>query len=309
MLLCHIDVVPVDAEAWTRDPFGAELVDGVVWGRGAIDMKNMVAMELAVMLALGRSGVDLRRDVIFAAVADEEAGGEHGARGLVEQRPELFGDAAGRPAAAALNEVGGYSITLGGRRFYTIQVAEKGIAWTRLRTTGTTGHGSMPHDANAAIRLARAVTALAADQAERPARVIEVVGDFLRALGLGPVADLAETDPAGASAALEDRVGDPVLRRSIDAMLRDTVNPTVLHAGRRSTSFPAPARPRSTFAPCRERTRPGSWRSSRRSSATTRPSSRSCPCRSIEWPADAEIVRLMESALHSGGSRRGPRCR
>ena len=238
VLLSHIDVVPVDAEAWTRDPFGAELVDGVVWGRGAIDMKNMVAMELAVMLALGRSGADLRRDVIFAAVADEEAGGEHGARGLVEQRPELFRDAAGRPAAAALNEVGGYSITLGGRRFYTIQVAEKGIAWTRLRTTGTTGHGSMPHDANAAIRLARAVTALAADQAERPARVIEVVGDFLRALGLGSVADLAETDPAGASAALEDRVADPVLRRSIDAMLRDTVTPTVLHAGKKVNVIP-----------------------------------------------------------------------
>ncbi len=238
VLLCHIDVVPVDAEAWTRDPFGAELVDGVVWGRGAIDMKNMVAMELAVMLALRRSGADLRRDVIFAAVADEEAGGEHGARGLVEQRPELFHDAAGRPAAAALNEVGGYSITLGGRRFYTIQVAEKGIAWTRLRTTGTTGHGSMPHDANAAIRLARAVTALAADQAERPARVIEVVGDFLRALGLGSVAELAETDPAGASAALEDRVADPVLRRSIDAMLRDTVTPTVLHAGKKVNVIP-----------------------------------------------------------------------
>ena len=239
VLLGHIDVVPVDAEAWTRDPFGAELVDGVVWGRGAIDMKNMVAMELAVMLALRRSGVDLRRDVIFAAVADEEAGGEHGARGLVEQRPELFHDAAGRPAAAALNEVGGYSITLDGRRFYTIQVAEKGIAWTRLRTTGTTGHGSMPHDANAAIRLARAVTALTADQAERPARVIGRRRSTSSArLGLGSVADLAETDPAGASAALEDRVADPVLRRSIDAMLRDTVTPTVLHAGKKVNVIP-----------------------------------------------------------------------
>ncbi len=128
--------MPVDAESWSRDPFGAELVDGVVWGRGAVDMKNMVAMELAVMLALKRSGAELRRDVIFVAAADEEAGGAHGARGLVAQRPELFADADGRPAAAAINEVGGYSITLGGRRFYTIQVAEKGIVWTRLRSTG-----------------------------------------------------------------------------------------------------------------------------------------------------------------------------
>ena len=297
LLLGHIDVVPVDAEAWSRDPFGAELVDGVVWGRGAIDMKNMVAMELAVMLGLRRSGVDLRRDVIFAAVADEEAGGEHGARGLVDQRPDLFHDAAGRPAAAALNEVGGYSITLDGRRFYTIQVAEKGIAWTRVRSTGTTGHGSMPHDANAAVRLARAVIALTADQAERPARVIEVVGDFLRTLGLGSVADLAETDPAGARAALDDRVADPVLRRSIDAMLRDTVTPTVLHAGKKVNVIPGAGE-----AELDIRTLPGTDQAgllaqlqSRVGADATVESVMSLP--SIEWPADAEIVRLMEAAL------------
>jgi acetylornithine deacetylase/succinyl-diaminopimelate desuccinylase-like protein len=297
LLLSHIDVVPVDAEAWTRDPFGAELVDGVVWGRGAIDMKNMVAMELAVMLALRRSGVELRRDVIFAAVADEEAGGEHGAKALVEQRPELFHDAAGRPAAAALNEVGGYSITLDGRRFYTIQVAEKGIVWTRLRTTGTTGHGSMPHDANAAIRLARAVTALAADQAERPARVVDVVGDFLRTLGLGTVADLAETDPTGARAALTDRVADPVLRRSIDAMLRDTVTPNVLHAGKKVNVIPGAGE-----AEIDIRTLPGTDQvallahlQSRVGDDAAVESVMALP--SIEWPADAEIVRLMESAL------------
>ena len=172
VLLSHLDVVPVDAEAWSRDPFGGELLDGVIWGRGAVDMKDMVAMELAVMLALKRSGAELERDVIFAAVADEEAGGAHGAGGLVVERPELFQDADGRPAAAAINEVGGYSMTLDGRRYYTIQVAEKGLAWTRLRSSGTTGHGSMPHPANAAIRLARAVTALADDQAARPAQVI-----------------------------------------------------------------------------------------------------------------------------------------
>src|SRR5688572_25802273 len=126
ILLSHLDVAPVDAESWSRDPFGGDLVDGVVWGRGAVDMKDMVAMELAVLLALKRSGAELRRDVIFAAVADEEAGGEHGARGLVARRPELFHDAQGRAAAAALNEVGGYSMTIGDRRFYAVQVAEKG---------------------------------------------------------------------------------------------------------------------------------------------------------------------------------------
>jgi acetylornithine deacetylase/succinyl-diaminopimelate desuccinylase-like protein len=297
ILLGHIDVVPVDAEAWTRDPFGGDLVDGVVWGRGAVDMKNMVAMELAVMLALKRSGVELRRDVIFAAVADEEAGGEHGARGLVEQRPELFHDAVGRPASAALNEVGGYSMTLGGRRFYTIQVAEKGISWTRLRTTGTPGHGSMPHDANAAIRLARAVAALAADQAVRPARVTGVVGDFLRAMGLGAVADLAETDPAGARAALEDGVDDPVLRRSIDAMLRDTVTPTVLRAGKKVNVIPGAGE-----AEVDVRTLPGTDQAALLSrlqavvgdDATVESIATLPP---VEWPADAEIVRMMEASL------------
>jgi acetylornithine deacetylase/succinyl-diaminopimelate desuccinylase-like protein len=299
ILLGHIDVVPVDAEAWTRDPFGGELVDGAVWGRGAVDMKNMVAMELGVMLALARSGAELRRDVIFAAVADEEAGGAHGARGLVEARPELFHDASGRPAAAALNEVGGYSMTLGGRRFYTIQVAEKGIAWTRLRTTGSPGHGSMPHEANAAIRLARAAAAIAADQTGRPARVIGVVDGFLRTLGLDDVADLAETDPAGAAAALEAAVPDPALRRSIDAMLRDTVTPTVLHAGKKVNVIPG-----SGEAEIDVRTLPGTDQAALLAGlqavvGTDAEVESVVALPPVEWPADAEIVGLAEAALRA----------
>jgi acetylornithine deacetylase/succinyl-diaminopimelate desuccinylase-like protein len=256
-------------------------------------------MELGVMLALRRSGVELKRDVIFAAVADEEAGGEHGARGLVEQRPELFHDASGRPAAAALNEVGGYSMTLGERRFYTIQVAEKGIVWTRLRTTGTPGHGSMPHDANAAIRLARATAAIAADQAERPARVIGVVGDFLRALGLGAVADLAASDPAAARSALEDGVADPVLRRSIDAMVRDTVTPTVLRSGKKVNVIPSAGE-----AEVDVRSLPGTDQAALLSrlqavvgeDATVESVVALPP---VEWPADAEVVGLMEASLRA----------
>jgi acetylornithine deacetylase/succinyl-diaminopimelate desuccinylase-like protein len=299
ILLSHIDVVPVDVESWSRDPFGAELIDGVVWGRGAVDMKNMVAMELGVMLALKRSGAELRRDVIFAAVADEEAGGEHGARGLAEQRPELFADADGRPAAAAINEVGGYSITIGDRRFYAVQVAEKGIVWTRLRTTGTPGHGSMPHDDNAAIKLAAAVTALAADQAQRPARVIPVVAGFLTAMGLAEVADMVETDAAGASVLLAQRVSDPVMRRSIDAMLRDTVTPNVLRSGKKVNVIPGAGE-----AEIDVRTLPGTDQSALLAhlqqvvgedamveAVVTLPA--------VEWPADAEIVGLMQDALRT----------
>jgi acetylornithine deacetylase/succinyl-diaminopimelate desuccinylase-like protein len=299
ILLGHIDVVPVDAEAWTRDPFGGDLVDGVIWGRGAVDMKNMIAMELGVMLALARSGAELRRDVIFAAVADEEAGGEHGARGLVESRPDLFRDAEGRPAAAALNEVGGYSITLGGRRFYTIQVAEKGLAWTRLRTTGTAGHGSMPHEENAAIRLARAVAAIDAQEAERPARVTELVGGFLRTMGLGAVADLAETDRTAASRALEEGGVNPFLRRSIEAMLRDTVTPNVLRAGRKVNVIPSAGE-----AEIDIRTLPGTDQAALLANLQSIVGDDAvveaiATLPAIEYPADAEIVRTIEASLRA----------
>ena len=297
ILLSHLDVVPVDAEAWSRDPFGGELIDGVVWGRGAVDMKDMVAMELAVMLALRRSGADLRRDVIFAAVADEEAGGEHGARGLVERRPELFGDADGRAASAALNEIGGYSMTLDGRRFYTIQVAEKGIVWTRVRTTGTPGHGSMPHDDNATVKLAAAVTALVEDQAGRSARIVPVVADFLTALGLGEVARLAEADPVAAAAVLGARVDDPVSRRSLDAMLRDTVTPTVLHAGKKVNVLPGTGE-----AEIDVRTLPGTDQEQlmahmRGVVGDDASVEAVVALPAIEWPADAEIVGFMHEAL------------
>ena len=297
ILLSHIDVVPVDAESWSRDPFGGDLVDGVVWGRGAVDMKDMVAMELGVMLALKRSGVELRRDVIFAAVADEEAGGTHGARGLVDVRPELFHDAQGRPAAAAINEVGGYSVTIAGRRYYTIQVAEKGIVWTRLRSRGTPGHGSMPQDDNAAVKLAEAVTMLADDQARRPARIHPVVRRFLEGIGLAEVARLAESDPSAAAAALAESVDDPVMRRSLDAMLRDTVTPTVLRAGKKVNVIAG-----SGEAEVDVRTLPGTDQAAFMARLAELVGDRaevesviSLPA--IEWPDDAEIVSLMHDAV------------
>jgi len=296
ILLSHLDVVPVEAEAWSRDPFGAELVDGVVWGRGAVDMKDMVAMELAVMLALHRSGQELRRDVIFAGVADEEAGGEFGALHWVRDRPDLFADDAGRPAVAALNEVGGYSMTIGGRRTYAIQVAEKGIIWTRLRATGTPSHGSMPSPDNAAIKLAEAVTRLAA--APRPARLIPLVRRFFDGLGLGRVADLAERgDDRAARDALAAAVEDHVLRRSLDAMLRDTVTPNVIHVGRKMNVVPGIGE-----AEVDVRTLPGTDQPAflahlqevagdavEVESVLTMPP--------VEWPVDAEVVALMIDAL------------
>ena len=167
LLLSHLDVVPAPPELWTHDPFGADVADGYVWGRGAVDMKGMVAMEVAVIRRLAAearaAGRDpatdpipgLRRDVLFAVTADEEAGGIHGAGWIVEQRPDLL------QAVGALNECGGVSVDFGGKRFYPIGVAEKGYANFRIVVHGTWGHGSMPRADNAAVRAAAIVTRLA----------------------------------------------------------------------------------------------------------------------------------------------------
>jgi acetylornithine deacetylase/succinyl-diaminopimelate desuccinylase-like protein len=294
VLLSHLDVVPVEAASWTRDPFGGELVDGVVWGRGAVDMKDMVAMELAVMLALHRAGTPLRRDVIFAAVADEEAGGTFGARHWVAARPDLFGSEAG-PAAAALNEVGGYSMTIRGQRVYGIQVAEKGIIWTRLHATGTPGHASMPHADNPALRLANAVSRL--DAAPASGDLPAVVRAFFAGVGLGEVAELIPADRPAAQAALERLVPDPTLRRSLSAMLRDTITPTVIRVGSKVNVIAG-----SGMAEVDVRTLPSTDQAAfaHRLAELAGPevvieSVMSLPA--IEAPADAPIVGLMRDAL------------
>ncbi|MDQ3880686.1 MAG: M20/M25/M40 family metallo-hydrolase [Chloroflexota bacterium] len=286
VLLSHVDVVPVEAEHWSRDPFGGELVDGEIWGRGAVDMKDMVAMELAVMLALRRERAELRRDVIFAALADEEAGGAFGALHFVAARPDLFASEAGT-AAAALNEVGGYTMTIRGRRYYAIQVAEKGIAWTRFRAAGTPGHGSMPAADNAAVRIAAAVARMAG--APRPVRIVPVVAEFLRRTGL----EEAATD----AGALDRLVDDPVTRRSIDAMLRDTVSPNVLRAGTKMNVLPSFGE-----AEVDVRTLPGTdqQRLIEELSAAAGPGiavEAVTVMPPVESPADAPIVELMQRAL------------
>ena len=173
----HLDVVPVDREAWSHDPFAAVEADGCIWGRGAIDMKNMVAMSAMTLVQLKRSGVRLSRDLIFAGVADEEAGSNHGALFLVQQHPDLV------RSEYVLNEVGGHTLHMGASRFYPVQVSEKGICWFELVATGEPGHGSMPHPNNAVVKLARAIRALG--ETRLPQRVTPVVAGFLRTLARG----------------------------------------------------------------------------------------------------------------------------
>jgi len=144
----HLDVVPADADHWTHPPFEAVEAGGFVWGRGAIDMKNMVTMGMMSLVLAKRMGLKLSRDLIFAGVADEEAGSHQGALFLVEEHPELV------RAEYVLNEVGGYTLHMGRTRFYPIQVSEKGICWFEMMVDGEPGHGSMPRPDNPVTILA-----------------------------------------------------------------------------------------------------------------------------------------------------------
>ncbi|KAA5838426.1 M20/M25/M40 family metallo-hydrolase [Saccharopolyspora hirsuta] len=152
----HLDVVPADPAEWSVHPFSGAVQDGYVWGRGAVDMKDMVAMSLAIARRFKRDGIVPPRDIVFAFLADEEAGSFHGAQWLVDHRPELF-----EGCTEAISEVGGFSVTLkDGVRAYLVQSAEKGIRWLKLRVRARAGHGSMVHDDNAVTRLSEAVAKL-----------------------------------------------------------------------------------------------------------------------------------------------------
>jgi acetylornithine deacetylase/succinyl-diaminopimelate desuccinylase-like protein len=154
----HLDVVPANADDWQVDPFAAELRGGCIWGRGAIDMKDMDAMILANVRHLARSGLKPPRDLVVALFADEEAGGLLGSHWVVDNHPELF-----EGVSEAISEVGGFSVTVPARgtgeptRAYLLQTAEKGLAWLRLTARGRAGHGSVPNDENAIVRLAAAI--------------------------------------------------------------------------------------------------------------------------------------------------------
>jgi acetylornithine deacetylase/succinyl-diaminopimelate desuccinylase-like protein len=253
LLLSHLDVVPANpADGWTHDPFAADVADGYVWGRGAVDMKQMVAMETMVVVMLARraraAGLDpsrdpipgLRRDVLYTCTADEEAGGREGAGWLAENRPVTL------RASGALNEAGGVSVELAGRRFYPIQVAEKGFEVFKVHVHGTWGHGSMPRDDNAAVMAAEVVRRMAIPGEPRLTPVMRRFLDGIRdALGpdqaalLEAIADV-EADPRRAEAAIT-RLCDPMYARALRALVRDSISPDVIHAGIKYNVIPGEA--------------------------------------------------------------------
>jgi acetylornithine deacetylase/succinyl-diaminopimelate desuccinylase-like protein len=225
----HLDVVPADASEWSVDPFGGELRDGYVWGRGAVDMKDMDAMTLAVIRDWARTGRKPPRDIVLAFVADEEAGGVHGAHWLVDNHPELFAD-----CTEAISEVGGFSVSMGSDlRIYPIQTAEKGLGWLRLRAEGRPGHGSMLHDDNAVTRLAAAVSRVGSY--EFPITITDSVRRFIE--DIAEITGL-EIDPDNPQPALS-KLG--AISRMIGATLRNTANPTMLDAGYKANVIPSKA--------------------------------------------------------------------
>ena len=214
----HLDVVPADAAHWAVPPFSGEITDGTIWGRGAVDMKDMDAMILAVVRQRMREGRRPPRDVVLAFLADEEAGSTWGSRWLVENHASLFDG-----VTEAISEVGGFSATIGGRRLYLVETAEKGMAWMRLTARGTAGHGSAVQHNNAVTELAEAVARIG--RHEWPTRLTPSARAFLEAaadaLGL-------EFTPDAVPQVLA-KLGP--LARMIGASLVNTANPTMLNAG------------------------------------------------------------------------------
>ena len=213
----HLDVVPAEPKEWSVDPFGGEIRDGYLWGRGAIDMKDMDAMTLAAGAGWARTGRKPPRDIVLAFVSDEEAGGRLGAHHLVDHHPDLFAD-----CTEAIGEVGGFSVSLNdSRRLYLIQTAEKGIDWLRLRATGRAGHGSMIHDDNAVTAAGRRRSRASAPTSSRSCSPTPS----------GPSSNPSRRSPGSTSTRTTRGRGCPssaAWPACMGAAIRNTANPTML---------------------------------------------------------------------------------
>ncbi|MDA2962777.1 MAG: M20/M25/M40 family metallo-hydrolase [Actinomycetota bacterium] len=225
----HLDVVPANADDWSVDPFCGDIIDGMIWGRGAVDMKNMDAMILATVRDWARTGYVPPRDIVLAFFADEEAGSILGSHWMVKNYPQLFAG-----CSEAISEVGGFSVTVGGgKRLYMIETAEKGIHWMRLTARGRAGHGSVINNENALTRLTAAVAQIGNYQ--WPQRYSATVKELLKrvAAASGKVYDEKDLRP------LLDEFG--FAARMIGATLQNTANPTMLEAGYKANVIPSSA--------------------------------------------------------------------
>ena len=225
----HIDVVPANADDWSVDPFGGEIKDGMIWGRGAVDMKNVDAMILAIVRDWSRRGYQPTRDIVLAFFADEEAGMTYGSRYMSAKHPEVFAG-----CSEAISEVGGFSVTVAdGKRLYLVEAAQKGIHWMKLTAQGRAGHGSMMNDENALTLLTEAVAKIG--RYEWPQRYTQTVKDLFREVAriTGKAYDEKDLRP------LLKEIGSTA--RMIGATLQNTANPTMLEAGYKANVIPGSA--------------------------------------------------------------------
>lgn len=226
LLQGHVDVVPTAGQQWSRDPFGGELVDGWIWGRGALDMKAGVAQMITAVLDAKARGLEPAGDVVLAVLADEEDGGGMGAKHLVSARPDLL-----EGIQYAVGEFGGFTQTIAGRRFYPIQVSEKQVCGVRATFRGPAGHGSMPVRGGAVAKLARFLTVI--DRRRLPVHVTPVVERMVE----GIAGELPRPVGGALRRLLDPRFTDTALKllgergRLFDPLLHDTVSPTILAGG------------------------------------------------------------------------------
>jgi acetylornithine deacetylase/succinyl-diaminopimelate desuccinylase-like protein len=225
----HLDVVPANAEDWSVDPFSAIIKDEMIWGRGAVDMKNMDAMIIAIFRMWSRKGIKPPRNIVLAFFADEEAGSLFGSRWMVANHPEVFKD-----CSEAISEVGGFSVTVSdSKRLYFIETAQKGIHWIRLSAQGRAGHGSMMNPENSLTRLSEAVSAIG--NHTWPQRYTKTVRTLFKKIAeiTGKNYDENDLQP------LLKEIGP--MSRMIGATLQNTANPTMLDAGYKANVIPQSA--------------------------------------------------------------------
>jgi len=225
----HIDTVPANADDWSVDPFAAEIRDGAIWGRGAVDMKNVDAMILSIIRKWARTGYKPPRNIVLAFFADEEAGMTFGSRWMAAQHPEVFAG-----CSEAISEVGGFSVTVGdGKRLYFVEAAQKGIHWMKLTANGRAGHGSMMNDENALTALTDAVSKIGKfDWPQRYTKTVKVLFEKI-AQATGKPYDEKDLRP------LLKEIGPTA--RMIGATLQNTANPTMLEAGYKANVIPGSA--------------------------------------------------------------------
>lgn len=235
LLTGHVDVVPVEEDYWEHDPFGGEVINDYIWGRGTVDMKGAVAMFLEIFLMVFRNNLPLKRDLIFAAIADEEAGFEYGSKFLVDNHKDLI------RAEYALNEMGGITLYMGGRKIYPIQIAEKGYAWLKAIAKGKPGHGSMPHIDNSVYYLSEALYKLK-QQVHLPFHITTPYQSMIDALkkqlpsmtgiGIGLLRSPTMLNLVQKKLPIETR-------SLLLALVTNTVSPNILKAGTKSNVIPS----------------------------------------------------------------------